>query len=357
MTQKKTFLFYMGHPAHYHNIKHVADGLTDLGHKIVMVARKKDVLFDLLKDCPYPIEYLGARKSKSKVGLVLSVLSREFKMLRFCRKYKPDVLVGTDLVIAHVAKLLGKHSVVINEDDAKEVPLFANYGIKYSTCSLAPTSCDISPYEHKKVAYKGYHELAYLHPDLFTPSKEKIAELNPDEPYSILRFAELTAHHDDGKNGIDDELAMQLIQKMEQIGRVFITSERKLEPQFESYRISIEPKRIHHALYYAQLYVGDSQTMAAEAAVLGTPSIRYNDFVGKLGYLEELEHEFELTFGIPTSEPQKLMAKLEEVIELENRNEIWEQRRKTMLETCINVHEFWLEFLNNFPDSWNKIKN
>lgn len=29
--------------------------------------------------------------------------------------------------------------------------------------------------------------------------------------------------------------------------------------------------------------------MAAEATILGTPSIRFNDFVGKLGYLEELE--------------------------------------------------------------------
>jgi predicted glycosyltransferase len=33
------------------------------------------------------------------------------------------------------------------------------------------------------------------------------------------------------------------------------------------------------------LYIGDSQTMAAEAAVLGIPSIRFNSFVGKLVYL------------------------------------------------------------------------
>ncbi len=35
--------------------------------------------------------------------------------------------------------------------------------------------------------------------------------------------------------------------------------------------------------------------MIAEAAVLGTPSIRFNDFVGKLGYLEDLEHKYGLT--------------------------------------------------------------
>jgi len=31
-------------------------------------------------------------------------------------------------------------------------------------------------------------------------------------------------------------------------------------------------------LYYANVYIGDSQTMATEASVLGTPAIRSNSF-------------------------------------------------------------------------------
>ena len=42
--------------------------------------------------------------------------------------------------------------------------------------------------------------------------------------------------------------------------------------------------------------------MAVEAAMLGTPSLRFNDFAGKIGVLEELEHKYELTFAIPPSE-------------------------------------------------------
>jgi predicted glycosyltransferase len=49
------------------------------------------------------------------------------------------------------------------------------------------------------------------------------------------------------------------------------------------------------------MYIGDSQTMTAEAAVLGTPAIRFNDFVGELSYLEELEYTFDLTYGIKTN--------------------------------------------------------
>ena len=48
----------------------------------------------------------------------------------------------------------------------------------------------------------------------------------------------------------------------------------------EKYKLKINPIYIHTVLYYASLYVGDSQTMATEAALLGTPSIRFNSFVG-----------------------------------------------------------------------------
>lgn len=64
---------------------------------------------------------------------------------------------------------------------------------------------------------------------------------------------------------------------------------------------------IHHAMAFAKMYIGDSQTMAAEAAVLGTPSIRFNDFVGEIGYLEELENTYQLTFGIMTSDRENLL--------------------------------------------------
>ena len=57
----------------------------------------------------------------------------------------------------------------------------------------------------------------------------------------------------------------------------------------EKFKIRIKPDDIHHVLYFAEMFIGDSQTMAAEAAVLGTPSLRFSDFTGKLNYLNELE--------------------------------------------------------------------
>ncbi len=343
--QESTFLFYLGHPAHYHNISVVISTLSKKGYRIILVARGKDVLFDLLQDLPYEIIYLKPKKGRSKLSLILTVLKREFILFKLVLKYKPSILVGTDIVIAHIGKLLSVPAVVLNEDDAVEVPFLANYGFKYASAVFSPNCCDISPYNHKKVGYEGYHELAYLHPNYFTPDKTKVKELVKNgEKYFVLRFAALTAHHDDGKKGIDLTVAKNLISKLTPFGRVYISSERKLETELEQYRIKIDPKNMHHALYFAQLYIGDSQTMAAEAAVLATASIRFNDFVGKLGYLDELEHKYNLTFGISTNQPQQLYSKVDDLLKHEDLNKLFKERNEEMLRQTVDVAELWTNY-------------
>ncbi len=340
-----TFLFYLGHPAHYHNVSVVIQQLSTKGYNIVLVARAKDVLFELLEGLPYKIIYLKPKKGKGKVSLISTVVKREFVLYRIVLKYKPKMLIGTDIVITHVGKLVGIPSVILNEDDAIEVPFLAKFGFKYATAVFSPNCCDISPYENKKIGYNGYHELAYLHPNYFTPDKTNIQALFKNgATYFILRFAELTAHHDKGKKGINLAIAKQLIEKLTPFGQVFITSERKLEPELEPYRIKIHPKNIHHALAFAEMYIGDSQTMAAEAAVLGTPSIRFNDFVGKLGYLEELEHKYGLTFGIQTVNPNALFSKIDELLDKKYNKTTFEKRKEEMLNNCVDVAQLWTNY-------------
>ncbi len=55
----------------------------------------------------------------------------------------------------------------------------------------------------KDVFHAAYHELAYLHPNNFTPNKKILNGLNikNDEFFSIIRLSALTAHHDIMKKG------------------------------------------------------------------------------------------------------------------------------------------------------------
>ncbi len=339
------FLFYLGHPAHYHNLKHSVHLLTSKGHEVKVVARGKDVLFDLIDCEDWDVLKLPERKSGGgKLGLAANIAARELTMLRIALSYKPHLMAGTDLVITHVGRLLGIPSVIVNEDDSAAVPLMAKYAFPYATAILAPNCCDQSPANHKKIGYEGYHELAYLHPNLFSSHRADLPEnVRRAGPYFLLRFASLHAHHDAGRRGIDDALALKLIALLEPHGKVYITSERPFGESLEPYRLPMHPRDMHHVMAHAAMYIGDSQTMAAEAAVLGVPSIRFNDFVGELSYLEELEHRYGLTKGIRAGEEQQLLDVVQGYLADDALQSTHQERRLHMLASTIEVTSFWVE--------------
>ena len=339
------YLFYMGHPAHFHLFKNTIIALQQSGHEAMILIKKKDILEDLLRHAG--MQYININpegRRDDKFSIAWKLLKRDFQFFKICLRFKPQIMIGTSAEIAHVGKLLGIRSIVVNEDDAEVVPWFAKLAYPWATNILAPYCCSVGKWEHKKIGYKGYHELAYLHPSNFSPKKENIKNLG-DEPFFIFRFAKLTAHHDEGRKGINTLIAEKLINMLSKHGRVYITSERELEPQFEQYRIAINPLHIHDALYFAQMYIGDSQTMAAEAAVLGTPAIRFNDFVGQISYLEELEKEFALTFGFKTSDADAMLVHVETLLNQQNLKLQWQEKRSMMLNQCIDLNQFMIKLL------------
>jgi predicted glycosyltransferase len=351
-------LFHLGHPAHFHLFKHVIGRLREKGNEVVVVIKKKDVLEDLLKTSGIPYtNILPDGRRDGKLHVAIGQLKQDYKLLIIARKFRPDIMVGTSVAISHVGKLLGIPSVNVNEDDAEIVPLYAKLAYPWATHIVAPEVCSVGKWTSKKSAYSGYHELAYLHPNHFTPLKEIAEKYVPTEsPFFILRFAKLTAHHDDGVRGISSRIASSIIEILSPHGKVFITSERQLEPEFEKYRIGIDPKDMHHVMAFASLYIGDSQTMAAEAGVLGVPFVRFNDFVGKISYLKELEDVYRLGYGILPGEEERLYSVIRELVASENNAEIFQTKRARMLSEKIDLSLYLTWFLENYPESVKKVK-
>ena len=108
---------------------------------------------------------------------------------------------------------------------------------------------------------------------------------------------------------------------------------------------------MHHILSFAALFVGDSQTMAAEAAVLGVPSIRFNDFVGRISYLEELENTYELGYGFNSAEVELLYKKVVQLIKLPQRTNIFKKRRMLMLDDKVNLSKYLVWLIEKHPCS------
>ena len=348
-------LIQLSHPAHFHLYKNVAKNLMADGHKVFILIKTKDILEDLLKQSGLPYyNILKEAHRKSKMGMLWDMLVRDWRMLRFVKKNKIDLLTGSTVEVAQVGWLTRKYRVNTGEDDMSVVPLFQKMAGPFIQTILSPVTCDNGKLEPKSVKYDGYHKLAYLHPNQFQPDKRIVEKyFSSDRPYFILRFAKLKAYHDIESNihGINAGIAQHLIDLLQPHGDVYITSERELEPQFEKYRLQINPLDIHHVLAFAKLYVGDSQSMAVEAAMLGTPSLRFNDFAGKIGVLEELEHKYELTFGISPSEPQRLYDKVEELLAISDLRDIFQRCRQRMLSEKIDVTAFFTWFIENYPES------
>ncbi len=372
-------LVYMGHPAHFYLYKNVITQLRNDEHQVEILIKRKDILQSLLDNQGW--EYhniLQEGRKNSKLGMLIGMLKRAWRQNKFCAQYKPDILTGTSVENSYIGKL--RHIPVINcnEDDAAVVPLYAKLSYPWADAILNPIVCNSGKWDSKAIKYPSYQELAYLHPNHFSPDMEIVRGygIDVDKPYFVMRFASLHAHHDNGIKGINTEVAQRLIDILSPHGRIYITSERPLEPQFEQYRIHINPLDMHHVMAFASLYIGDSQTMAAEAGVLGVPFVRFNDFVGRIGYLRELEDVYKLGYGIHatplaadspirrndgSAQPSGVEALYERVEQLvvmlaEERRTTFLARREKMLSEKIDCAKFLTWFIENYPKSVEETK-
>ena len=369
--------FMISHPAHFWMFKYTIDNLRRDGHKVVIVIRPKDVLEQLCINAGMDFYKVKNRPKKwGMFGLAIFLIEKIFEVLHIARKEKPDILIGSDGVLAVVGKIIRKPAFECYEDDAEAIALYAKMFFPIYTGVICPECCSAWKWEQKKIAYPSYHELGYLHPNQFTPDRQKVEQYGIDtsKPYILVRFAQLTAHHDVGIHGINTEIAERMIEMLKPHGRIYITSERPLEPQFEQYRIHINPLDMHHVMAFASLYIGDSQTMAAEAGVVGTPFVRLNDFVGRLSYLHELEAptdftprsdgyvpkidahvpddvHYSLGYGHKTADVEGFFGSIERWLAMPDRKEVCAERREKMLSEKVDYAKFLTWFIENYPQS------
>jgi predicted glycosyltransferase len=306
-------------------------------------------------------------------GLAIFLIEKIIEVLHIARKEKPDMLVGSDGVLAVVGKLLRIPAFECYEDDGEAIALYAKMFFPIYTGLICPKCCSAWKWNNKKIAYPSYQEFGYLYPSQFTPDKSVVEKYGIDtsKTYFLIRFAKLTAHHDVGIHGMNTQIAEHVVELLKPHGQIYITSERELEPQFEPYRIRINPLDMHHVMAFASLYIGDSQTMAAEAGVLGTPFVRFNDFVGRIGYLRELEDVYQLGYGIhatPLKEDspirltngqvqpsgtEALYKAVEDIVAMpaDERKRIFSERRERRLSEKIDYAKYLTWFIENYPAS------
>ncbi|HDZ69174.1 MAG TPA: DUF354 domain-containing protein [Phycisphaerales bacterium] len=274
------------HPAHVHFFKNAINIWHQKGYNVAITARQKDVTVELLEN--YNLDYtILSKAGKGKFGLGFELITRDIRLLDFCRKFKADILTGiSGYFIAHVGKLIGKPAIVW--DDTEHQKLGHKITWPFATQIHSP-DCYSKPAVKKQKLYAGFHELAYLHPKYFTPDKEivKSAGINPEEKYCLIRMVSWQAHHDVGQCGFENKRMLNFISEISKYARPYLSVEGDCPDELKQYQLKIPVHFIHHIMAFASLCVGEGATMISESAVLGVPAVYINTL--KLGYINMLE--------------------------------------------------------------------
>jgi len=337
----------IGHPAHVHLFKNMIWDLESNGNEVLITVRDKEITRNLLD--AYGFEYkCNATHHKTMVGKMINMFGRTLKLYRVAKKFNPDVMVGVlDLHVAHVGKLIKKPSIIFTDTEHASLQNALTFPFATVICTPSCFKKDLGP---KQIRYNGYHELAYLHPNYFTPDPSVLdeLELKEGERFIIMRFVAWDASHDVGQKGISMEMRRRFVSELKKYGRVLITSESELPAEFEPYRIKVALEKMHDLLYYATLLVGESATMASECAVLGTPAI-FIDFTGR-GYTDEEEYKYGLIFNFSSDEESydEIIKKSLELVTQDDLKVEWEKKKDRLLNENIDVTKFMIETIERY---------
>jgi predicted glycosyltransferase len=348
-------LFDINHPAHVHFFRNAISALEQQGHGVWVTAREKEMTTHLLHRFRIP-HLVVSRMDKGMAGLAKELILHESRVLRLIRREAIDVVLavgGTFMV--HACKILGIPSLVFYDTENAKLQNAITYPFAAKIYTPTCYEGDIGP---RQIRYAGYHELAYLHPNHFTPDPTVLDALGVgrSDTYTVVRFVGWGATHDLGHSGLTAVSKRRALQAFGQYGPVFITSEKGLPEDLKPYALPISLDRIHDALYYAALCYGESATMASESCVLGTPAI-YIDNEGR-GYTNEQERRYGAVFNFTESLSDQ-NASIEKGIEIladPSSNDKWALKRKQLLAEKIDVTEMIIGLIDGLSKNGPGIK-
>lgn len=350
-------IFDIGHPADVHLFKYTMWDLQKSGFELKIVVRPKEINQYLLDS--YGFKYDTLNNYSGPLRKLFGLMANDFKYYKIAKDFKPDLFVGPcSPLTAHISTLLGKPYIAFVDTNSNKTDIFY-FSHFFLTMPLTDVICtqtdfpmQLNPKKH--ISYRGYHELAYLHPNYFKPDPGILSQLNltVNDKFIILRFAAWDAVHDIGHRGFKNtKEIIKFVEMLKTKCKVFVTSEVDI-PELNEYKLTIAAEKIHHLLAFATMYIGEGATMASEAGVLGVPWIFI--YTKRLCYLDDQEKNYGLGYTISNSKEALPLAF--NIIEDNNIKNVWSKKRKRLLQDKIDVTEFMKEFIKNYPRSFHEYR-
>ncbi|WP_436926725.1 hypothetical protein [Halosimplex amylolyticum] len=330
------YVIFTNTPAHVHLYKHAVRTLDSDGHDVLVLARDDSCTVDLL-------EYYGirhkvyGRRGETPWALAGQLPGHFVRILRHVRDFDPDRIFGMGGYAAPVGAVTNTPVVAIQDSEPHTLDYMMARPIVEAFVTPHTFRRDLGP-KHFRVL--GFKESAYLHPDVYEPSIDVRSELGipAGEPYVIARFNGWGAYHDVGQSGFTADQRRTLLSRLGDEATVLVSAEAEdsLNLPDGARPFDLHPAHMHDALAEASLLVADTQTMVTEAALLGTPAIRSNSFVGDgdMGNFTALEaaglihntRDFEAVSDLAT-----------ELLTDERRRDAWNRRHAAYVSDLVNL--------------------
>ena len=345
-------LIDINHPGQVYIFRNIIKLFENNRHKVVVTVKDIPTIRNLLE--AFDIPYLIIGKKYDAVFLKgLSQIQYDYNLCRIASNEKIDIAIGSSITITHVSTLHKSKSIVLDDDDTEAVKLFSLFAHPFADCILSPSPLAHQRRGPRELTYNGTHELFYLHPKYFTPDRKVLKEIGikENEKFFILRFVSGKAYHDHGEKWMTVSQKLKIVELLEQYGKVFITTEREIEHELNKWQLKIPAEKIHHLMFFATLFVGDSQTMTSEAAILGTPALKCNSFAHKLSVPNMIENKYGLCYAFQPYEFEQMLNKIKELIYNSNLKKDWVLKREHFLDESINPTSFLVWFVENYPES------
>jgi predicted glycosyltransferase len=328
-------LLDIGHPKDVNVFKDVIAELQDKGHEVKVFARAKENTRRMLEDLE--IDYHLCPYYSNIGGKAFGIVVNDFRLYKFASKFRPDIFVSPGSPYsAHVSRLFRKPHIAFPDTEIAGLVMKLTFPFTDKIYTSTSFYVDLGP---KQVRFEGYYELAYLHPDHFTPDRTVIEKYGLEGDYIVLRLSALASHHDIGAHGFSfgsEEELRDFISRLKGHGRVIIFSETDHWPLIEEHKLEIDPAHLHHILHFAKLYIGEGATMASESAILGVPSIYVSNT--RRGYLDELETKYDLCYTIVDKD--EAIAKAEMLLQDKELNAKWRVKAQKLYDSATDIVKF-----------------
>lgn len=335
------------HPAHVHFYRHMITEFEQVGIGTVVASRQREVTTDLLDRLGIDHMPVG-RRLPGRLGLAYEFVSRVVGLLKLIRQHRPDLVLTRNPSGAVAGRLRGI-PVIFDSDDGPAAGLHFLLGKWCSTILTTPTILK-GQFGPKHVQYDSYKALAYLHSARFKSDPTVRMRLGVhDRRYSVVRLVAMNASHDSGLDGLSSESAASIVKCLESIGPVFVSAEdpELIPPGAQPFPLGSED--LHSALAEASIYVGDSQTVATEAALLGTPSVHISSWSKRLDVHNELERAGVLR-SYPIDAANQAVDDIRDLVADTSGLEAWALRAAAHTQSKIDLTGWYVDLVTKMLD-------